>query len=493
MGRDPKPTKSKEAKPPVARKSPEDEGAKVGDLEKRLEEALKGKAEALGQLQTRDRELAESREQQAATAEILRVISSSPSDVQPVFEAIVSSAKQLVGAYSAAVLRLINGELHLVASSATTPLGDEAFRAMYPLPLTQAPVLAQAIRDRAPLLIEDTETDPRITPLSREMARQRGYRSTVSMPLVQRDGVIGVIGTSHAEPRTFSSDELALLQTFADQAVIAIENVRLFTELETSNRELTTALDTQTATSDILRVISCSQTDVQPVFDAIVISARRLLRGYSSGLTRVVGDQIELAALTSTDAGGDAALRARFPLSLQSDDPHAQAIRDRATFNAADFQVDPRVPEAWRVIGRARGWRSGAVVPMLRHEEVLGTIAVTRREPGGFADDEIALLQTFADQAVIALENVRLFNETKEALEQQTAAGEILRVIARSPTDVQPVFDAIVGMGARLCEADFAMLARYDGTSLSLAAHSRATNDEIDAVGQVYPMVPTPG
>src|SRR5262249_39754487 len=348
MRRGPKPAKSREAKPPVARKSPEDEGAKVGDLEKRLEEALKGKAEALGQLQTRDRALAESREQQAATAEILRVISSSPSDVQPVFEAIVSSAKQLVGAYSAAVLRLINGELHLVASSATTPLGDEAFRAMYPLLLTQAPVLAQAIRDRAPLFIEDTETDPRITPVAREMARQRGYRSTLMFPLVQRDGVIGVIGTSHAEPRTFSSDELALLQTFADQAVIAIENVRLFTELQQKNRELTTALDTQTA-SDILRVISCSQTDVQPVFDAIVISARRLLRGYSSGLTRVVGDQIELAALTSTDAGGDAALRARFPLSLQSDDPHAQAIRDRATFNAADFQVDPRVPEAWRV------------------------------------------------------------------------------------------------------------------------------------------------
>src|SRR5262252_8203669 len=138
MGRGPKPAKSKEAKSPVTRKSPKDGAATVRDLEKRL-------AEALGQLQTRDRELAESQEQQAATAEILRVICSSPSDVQPVFEAIVSSAKQLVGAYSTALLRLIDGELHLVASSATTALGDETLRAMYPLRLTQAPLLAQTI------------------------------------------------------------------------------------------------------------------------------------------------------------------------------------------------------------------------------------------------------------------------------------------------------------------------------------------------------------
>src|SRR5262245_20008005 len=141
--------------------------------------------------------------------------------------------------------------MHLSASSTTTPAGDKTFRAMYPLQLTQAPLLAQAIRDRAPLLIEDTETDPRITPLAREMARQRGYRSTLMFPLVQRDGVIGVIGTSHAEPRSFSSDELELLRTFAAQAVIAIENVRLFNETKE-------ALEQQTATAEVLKLISRS-------------------------------------------------------------------------------------------------------------------------------------------------------------------------------------------------------------------------------------------
>src|SRR5438552_10672368 len=154
--------------------------------------------------------------------------------------------------------------------------------------------------------------------------------------------VIGVITVPRAEPGGLSDNQIELLKTFADQAVIAIENVRLFTELQTSNRELTTALDTQTATSDVLRVISRSQTDVQPVFDAILASAIRLLGGYSGTLTRLAGDQIELAALTSTDDAGDAVTRAVFPQSHQSEGVHPQAILDRAPLNIADYQTDPR-------------------------------------------------------------------------------------------------------------------------------------------------------
>src|SRR5262249_41652090 len=245
-----------------------------------------------------------------------------------------------------------------------------------------------------------------------------------------------------------------LLQTFANQAVIAIENVRLFTELQTSNRELTTALDTQTATSDVLRVISRSQTDVQPVFDAILTSAVRLLRGHSGALTRLAGDQIELAAHTSVDDAADASLQAIFPLSRHSELPHAQAIRQRAPVNTADTQSDPGIPEAVRASARMRGYHSWVTVPMLRQDEAVGTIAVTRSEAGGFTDEEIALLQTFADQAVIAIENVRLFKELEEknkalttahaqvteSLDQQTATSEILSVISSSPTELQPVF-----------------------------------------------------
>src|SRR5262245_10170189 len=464
MRRGPKSAKSKEAKVPVGRKAPKSDGARVRDLEKRL-------AEARGQLQTRDRELAESREQQAATAEILRVISSSPSDVQPVFEAIVSSAKQLVGAYSAAVLRLINGELHLVASSATTPLGDEAFRAMYPLPLTQAPVLAQAIRDRAPLPIEDPETEPRITPLSREMARQRGYRSTLMLPLVQRDGVIGVIGTSHAEPRTFSSDELALLQTFADQAVIAIENVRLFNETKE-------ALEQQTATSEILRVISSSPTDAQPVFDAIVQSARRLLSGHGSSLTRIVGNMLHLQAFITGTQGGDDAARAVFPIALSSNKSvHSRAVRARAPAIVTDVETDPMFETDMRAMARKRGYRSVMAVPLLREGEPIGAISVTRPEAGSFTDKQIALLQTFADQAVIAVENVRLFTELQTsnrelttALDKQTATADILRVISQSQTSVEPVFDTIISNAVQLCSAVNGGLYQFDGERLHVGA-----------------------
>jgi signal transduction histidine kinase len=277
-----------------------------------------------------------------------------------------------------------------------------------------------------------------------------------------------VITIRRMEMRPFTDQQITLLQTFADQAVIAIENVRLFTELQASNRELTTALDTQTATSDILRVISRSQTDVQPVFDAILASAVRLLRAYSGGLTRVMADQIKLVALTSLDDAGDAAQRARYPLPLQSDDPHAQAIRDRAPLNIADTQTDPRLPETAHAAARARGFRGLVAVPMLRHDEAIGAITVSRHEPGGFTDDEIALLQTFADQAVIAIENARLLTELHARTAELTqsvgelrALGEVGQAIS-STLDLQTVLSTIVARATQLAGADAGIIYEYD-------------------------------
>src|SRR5262249_46173515 len=188
-------------------------------------------------------------------------------------------------------------------------------------------------------------------------------------------------------------------------------------------------------------------------FDAILASAIRLLNGYTGALTRREGDQITLAALTSTDDASDAAVKAAFPQRLHSRGAHPQTIRDRVPFNVADAHNDARLGVPEGDYASVRGYRSLVVVPLLRHDEAIGTVSVTRREPGGFTNDEITLLQTFADQAVIAIENVRLFNETKEALEQQTATSEILRVISGSPTDTQPVFEGIARSGVRVCGA----------------------------------------
>src|SRR3989442_6271807 len=334
---------------------------------------------------------------EAAISEILGVISSSPTDVQPVFDVIVQSATRLCDAAWGGAFRFDGRLQTFTASYNVTATELEVLRREFPRPLTRDRATGRAIVDRRVVHIPDLQEDPEFAgaPL-----RTVGFRSVLAVPMLRHGEPIGVLGLWRRKVQPFTDQQIALLKTFADQAVIAIENVRLFTELQASNRELTTALAQQTATSDILRVISRSQTNVQPVFDAILASAVRLLGAYSGVLTRIAGDQIVLAALTSSDDAGDAATRALFPQSLQSElskagqwdkmaAGYAQTIRARAPLNIADAHTDPRWPETARAYARVRGYRSWVAVPMLRHDGAIGTISVTRREPGGVPDDGI--------------------------------------------------------------------------------------------------------
>jgi GAF domain-containing protein len=445
-------------------------------------------------------ETKEALDRQTATSEILRVISSSPTDVQPVFNAIVESATRLCGARVGHLFRF-DGELLYLVAGTSTPAYDDLVQRLYPMRPSQGQVSGRAILSRAVAQIPDVLTDP---DYRHDLAVAGDWRSRLGVPLLREGSPIGVIVIMRADPGLFTDYHIELLKTFADQAVIAIENVRLFNELQASNRDLTTALDKQTATSEILRVISRSPTDVQPVFDAIVQSAVRLLRAHSGMLTRIAGDQLELAAFTSIGETYDTAMRTFWPRPLNSQGTHILAIRDHTPVNIADAASDPRVPEEGRAVVGLRGIRSVVSVPLLRHDEAIGTVAVNRLEAGGFTDDEIALLKTFADQAVIAIENVRLFKELQEknqaltqahaqvteALDQQTATSEILKVISSSPTDVQPVFDAIAESAMRLCDASVGGVLTFDGELVHLAGMANIDPAGVGALREVFPMAP---
>ena len=439
----------------------------------RLFTELQQKNQALTQAHA---QVSESLEQQTATSEILRVISASPTDVRPVMDAIAENAAQLCGEGDASratstVWQLEGSSMRIVASYGvprSTSQAPPGWLSIDVLPLNRGFISGRAVVDRQIVHLRDLAAEGDDFAEVKAAQLPQGTRTMLGVPLLREGNALGAIVIRRFEVRPFTDKQIALVKTFADQAVIAIENARLFTELQASNRELTAALDTQTATSGILRVISRSQTDVQPVFNAIVVSAVRLLGAYSGVLTRIVGDQIELAALTSTDDAGDAALRARYPLSLQSEELPAQAIRDRAPINIGDAHTDPRWSEAKHAEARIRGSRSQVVVPMLHHDEAIGLIGVSRREPGGFTDAEIALLKTFADQAVIAIENVRLFTELQErtaaltrSVGQLTALGEVGQAVSSS-LELSTVLTTIVGRAVQLCGATGGAIYEYD-------------------------------
>ena len=450
------------------------------------------------ELEARNRALTNALQRETATGEILRLISSSPTDVTPIFEGILRSAVRLaVADYGATVI--VDGEfLHLAASHGATPEWHNVAERIYPSRIGPESASGQAITERRPVFIEDAQRSPSVG--TRDLARTMGYRSLLMVPMLRQDAAIGVIMLVWQEQRVFPSEQLPLLQTFADQAVIAIENVRLFTELQEKNRALkeahaqvTEALEQQTGTSEILRVISRSPTDVQPVFDTIVASAAQLCHAAVAGVFLTDGQMVYHPANYGGSPEARTATRARFPRPLDMETTPGMAILTRSVVHLPDTE-DTSVPEHIRQVGRALGFRSTLAVPILREGEAVGAITAHRREPGRFSDSEVELLKTFADQALIAVENVRLFKELEarnrdltEALDQQTATSEILRTIAHAQTDVQPVFDTIVRSAARLCHAVMASVLLTDGRTLYLPANYGSSLEALAAVRARFP------
>jgi two-component system, NtrC family, sensor kinase len=424
-------------------------------------------------------ETREALERQTATADILKVIASSPSDIQPVFEAIATSANRLVSGFSTTVFRFVDGLMHLKAFTPTNPAADELLQASFPRPLAEFPIF-ELVRDGRTMQFADTDAESGVHPSIRDLARSRGYRSMLFVPLMSNGASIGMIGLTRPQPGSFAPHHVQLLQTFANQAVIAIENVRLFDEVQE-------ALQHQTATADVLKVISRSVFDLQTVLDTLVESAYKLC-GANLGLLYLRGDEaFECKATAGMGVAQANLLFKGRPIRAGRGTAAERVIMTGEVQSITDFfedpEFDPKVREAIRntpgqdsSLGQLR---STLAVPMTRDNAVVGVIVIARSQVvGPFPQRQIELLQTFADQAVIAIENARLFDEVQaktrdltEALTYQTGGGNILRVIASSPTDVEPVLNAIVESACELCEAEDAIVFLLDDGDLRSAAH----------------------
>jgi GAF domain-containing protein/CheY-like chemotaxis protein/anti-sigma regulatory factor (Ser/Thr protein kinase) len=430
------------------------------------------------ELEARNSELTDSLARQTATSEVLRVISRSQTDLQPVFDTILKSSIQLCEGIHGVVVQY-DGELMRLVAEQGFPVESlaELYR-RFPRRADRQIMGGRSIVERRVIHIPDLESDPTAPPESVAIARAGGYRGLLAVPMMRGEDPIGSIVVSRGQA-AFTDKQIELVKTFADQAVIAIENVRLFRELEARNAELTATLARQTATGEVLRAISRAQTDAQPVFEIIATSALRLCGAGYGQVVLYDGDLLHLVALDNVNPEGVEALRRRFPIHADWGSTQGRAVGTRAAVQIPDVLEDPDYALQSEVA--TMGFRSILAVPMLRDGVPIGAIAVGRKESGSFPQKQIELLQTFADQAVIAIENVRLFKELEarnrdlsESLEQQTATAEILRIISRSPTAIEPVLDAVADAALRLCEAVDVVVGLRDGDSRIMAAHQGA-------------------
>ena len=362
------------------------------------------------------------------------------------------------------MIRLVEGNLlRAVAHYGPVPEVAEA------RPINRQSPAGRAVMDRAAIHIPDwnavaTSEYPQV----HESSLRVGIGTALAVPLMRESVAIGEIHIRRQEVRPFTDKQIKLLETFADQAVIAIENVRLFKELQDRNRQLTEALEQQTATSEILRVISSLPTDVQSVFDIIVRNAAQLCEGSGASVVRYDGELLDLVAQYNISAEVREFMQHRFPRPPTREFAMERAVLDGTVVHIPDTYQDTEFRHDIADSARARALLA---IPLLHDGQPIGAIGVNRSRPGPFTDKQIALLDTFADQAVIAIENVRMFQELKESLEQQTATSEILGVIASSPTDIQPVLDTIAVSAARICGANDAVIRLVEGNVLRLRAH----------------------
>src|SRR6516162_50337 len=402
---------------------------------------------------------------QAATSEILRVISKAASDPQPVFDLIAESATKLCGAEVCTVTRFDGEWVHLDAIFGSNSAGIQALRRTFPMQPSDAGGAARAIHQCAVIQIPDVRTDPHYK--IQDAALSSGFRALVAVPMLQEGRAIGAITVGGADAGLFSDMQVQLLDTFASQAVIAIENTRLLNELRES-------LQQQTATADVLKVISRSTFDLQTVLDTLTESAAHLCEADMGAIARQKGDAYYLVSVYGYPPDVIEYVKT-IPHERGRGSAIGRTVLAAKTVHLVDVLADPEYTNL--DMQEKLGFRSVLAVPLLREGNPIGVISLIRVSVRPFTDKQIELLTTFADQAVIAIENVRLFDEVQarteelsESLEQQTATSDVLQVISSSPGELEPVFGAMLANATRICEAKFGTLYLCEGDAFRLAA-----------------------
>ena len=423
--------------------------------------------------QQRTRELTESLEQQTATSEVLKVISSSPGELQPVFATMLEKAVRICDAKFGNVYRWDGEALNMVAALNTPAAFAEAQKRSAFRPRPNSPI-SRMLATKSAVHIADIqatesylEGDP-VTVASFELA---GLRTLLVVPMLKDNELIGALTLNRQEVRPFTDKQIALVTGFANQAVIAIENTRLLSELRES-------LEQQTATANVLEVISRSAFDLQAVFETVVESSARLSGAdmARANIFRFDGEQLRLAATFNVPQNVREWVQ-EHPIRPGRHGGTGRAALERRTIHIPDILADPEYSYGATAV---EPYRTILAVPILKGDELLGVLLIYLLEVRPFTTKQIAVVETFADQAAIAIENVRLFEaeqqrtrELSESLEQQTATAEVLQVISSSPGDLEPVFSSMLENAVRICGAKFGNIYRWEDRIAHLvAAHN---------------------